>query len=336
MALRLLVNTGLLAIPIGGAVGTLLGLDAHRSATGQPPLFTSDGHPGTGGSTGGHDSTGGGASHPGTTNNGVTTKTYCDLSFGVSPPTQGESFTFNPNQWGVTDSTNGGLCMNVTTFNNETYATKNTAPEFSVTWQFDAGPNTQPVHAYSNLLVENVLPLTLEKISEINLDLHWTYGVGNTPAESTDDATLKANDLATNVAVDMFFDTDQKKAQNSSLAGFEVMVWFADYGASAQPFGLDKGAVTTKTIEGAEFSLYADTHTVAGGDQHVLTWVATEATEKFHGDLYPLITDLYTLKGETYPAKDDYMGIFQFGTEAFSSKQNVTFWCPTFSLDIKS
>lgn len=94
MALRLIVNAGLMALPIGGAVGTLLGIDAHRSATGQPPLFTSDGHSGTGGSTGGgHDSTGSDSTHPGTTNNGVTTTPYCDLSYGFTPPTQGESFT---------------------------------------------------------------------------------------------------------------------------------------------------------------------------------------------------------------------------------------------------
>ena len=94
MALRLLVNTGLLAIPIGGAVGTLMGLDAHRSATGQPPLFTPDGHSGSGGSSGGSgDSTGGGQGHTGTTDNGVTNTQYCELSYGVQPPTQGEAFT---------------------------------------------------------------------------------------------------------------------------------------------------------------------------------------------------------------------------------------------------
>lgn len=93
MALQLLVNAGLMALPIGGAVGTLLGIDAHRSSTGQPPLFTPDRHSGSGGSTGGHDSTGSDSGHPGTTNNGVTTKPYCDLSIGVAPPTQGEAFT---------------------------------------------------------------------------------------------------------------------------------------------------------------------------------------------------------------------------------------------------
>lgn len=79
--------------------------------------------------------------------------------------------------------------------------------------------------------------------------------------------------------------------------------------------------------------LYTGVH---NNEQNVLTWVASNTTEKFNGDLYPLITDLYTLKGSVYPSKEDYMGIFQFGTEAFSSKNNVTFWVPTLSIDIQS
>lgn len=93
MALRLLVNTGLLAIPIGGSVGALLGIDAHRSATGQPPLFTDDGNSNTGSGSGG-DSTGGGSGGSGsTTNNGVTNTQYCQNSYGISPPSDGQLYT---------------------------------------------------------------------------------------------------------------------------------------------------------------------------------------------------------------------------------------------------
>lgn len=71
-------------------------------------------------------------------------------------------------------------------------------------------------------------------------------------------------------------------------------------------------------------------------NQNVLTWITDDAlTEEFSGDLYPLISDLYTLSGSTYPAKSDYMGIFQFGTEAFSSTKNVTFGVTNLSVDIK-
>lgn len=93
MALTLLVNTLLLAIPLGGSVGTLVGIDAHLAATGQKPLFSSDGtSDGSGGSSGG--STGGGSGGSGsTTNNGLTNTQYCETSFGISPPSQGEQYT---------------------------------------------------------------------------------------------------------------------------------------------------------------------------------------------------------------------------------------------------
>ncbi|KAJ5669495.1 hypothetical protein N7462_010565 [Penicillium macrosclerotiorum] len=333
MALRLLVNTGLLAIPIGGALGTLFGIDAHRAATGQSPLFSNDGDSSTGGSGSGSDSTGGGTGGSGSiTNNGVTTTQYCELSWGISPPSDGQHYTLNPNQWGVTDSTSGSLCMNVTTNNNETYATSTTAPGFSVTWQYDTGPTSQPVHAFPNIMIDNILPIELGKMTEVNFDVHWTYGVGSVVAESTDDTALDNDDLQTNVAIDMFFDSDKETAQNSTKAKYEVMVWFADYGSSAQPIGLSSGAVTTKTLNGTTFNLYTGTNS---DEQNVLSWVAETTTQTFSGDLYPLITDLYTLSGDVYPSSSDYMGVFQFGTEAFSSTKNVTFWVPKLAIDIQ-
>lgn len=95
MALKLLVNASLLVIPIGGSLGALFGIDAHRSATGQAPLFHGDGSDGNGngGSTGG-GSTGGGSGDSGhTVNNGVTNSMYCQNSYGISPPSDGQLYT---------------------------------------------------------------------------------------------------------------------------------------------------------------------------------------------------------------------------------------------------
>ncbi|KAJ5721526.1 uncharacterized protein N7483_009460 [Penicillium malachiteum] len=337
MALSLLVNAVLLAIPLGGSVGTLVGIDAHLAATGQKPLFHSDGGDSSSGGSDGSGSsggsTGGGSGGNGsTTNDGVTVTRYCESSYGISPPSSGELFTFNPNQWGVTASTTGGLCMNVTTFNNETYPTKTTAPEWSVTWQYDVGPETQPVHAYPNIQVDDVLPLELENMDEIEFALHWTYGVGTTAASTTDETSLNTESLQCNVAIDMFFDSDKTTAQNSTSAEFEVMVWFARFGASSDPIGYSEGVVTTHTVNGTTFDLYSGTNS---NSQNVLTWIAANTTEEFSGDIYPLITDLYSLSGSNYPAKTDYMGIFQFGTEAFSADTNVTFSVSSLSIDIK-
>jgi hypothetical protein len=229
----------------------------------------------------------------------------------------------------------------VTTFDNGTYATKNTAPEFSVTWQYDPGPSTQPVHAFSNVMIDDGLPMSLEKIQHMKVDFHWTYGVGNTPAEATNEAELTAASVNTNVAIDMFM-SHEEKVESSSDYTHEVMVWFGKFGSAAHVIGQETGVVATKELNGTIFNLYSGQN---GKNQWVLTWLTSDSpndpaakgktTETFTGDLLPLITDLYSMTGEAYPSKSDYMGIFQFGTEAFSSSTNVTFWAPKFSVDLQ-
>ncbi|KAJ5089826.1 hypothetical protein N7532_008510 [Penicillium argentinense] len=335
MALSLIVNAGLAAIPIGGCLGTLFGIDAHRAANGQRPLFAPDPNEnkGTDAGGGGQDSTGGGSGGNGsTTNNGITNTQYCQHSYGISPPRKGdgETFTLNPNQWGLTDGTTGGLCMNVTTYNNMTYPTEYTAPDFSVTWKFNRGPDTQPVRAFPNIMVEEVLPVELDKIQELFLNLHWSYGLGNEIAESTSESDMTSNEVRTNVAIDMFFDSDKETAQNSTAAQFEVMVWFATFGVGTDPYGTKTS--TTRTLNGTEFNLYSGTR----DSQTILTWAAADITEEFRGDIYPLITDLYKLDGGLYPASSDYLGYFGFGTEAFSSDKEITFGVTDLEVNIKT
>ncbi|KAJ5780996.1 hypothetical protein N7457_006156 [Penicillium paradoxum] len=336
--LGLLVNTVLVGIPVGATVGALVGIDAHRAATGQKALFTGgnneDAIGSGGGGHGGHgsDSTGDGGGHESTAGTGVRNTQYCDLSYGITPPSKTEQYILNPNQWGVTStSTGNGLCMNVTTFNNQTYVPQ-TAPEFSVTWQFDPGPETAPVHGYPNVRIDDILPKALDTISELNLDLHWTYGLGDQPAESTDKQTLKDENLAANVAIDMFLDSDEDKAKNGTDAKFEVMVWFWMSSLVAQPHGWGKPEIN-RTLDGTTFTLYSGKN---DQDQQVLSWVTDVMTEKFTGDIYPLITDLYNLEGDEYPAKDDYLGSLSFGTETYSVDKNVTFSAKHYKIDIQT
>lgn len=76
MALQLLVNAGLLALPIGGSVGTLMGIDAHRQATGQRPLFYNE------------------ISNDGSiSRNGITNTRYCDLFNPITPKSNGQLYT---------------------------------------------------------------------------------------------------------------------------------------------------------------------------------------------------------------------------------------------------
>lgn len=83
MVFRWIINAGLLALPIGATVGVLMGMDLHRNAQGQAPLFTP--------APGGGKVDGGGSGSAG--DNRYKENTYCDLQVGVAPPSKGKKYT---------------------------------------------------------------------------------------------------------------------------------------------------------------------------------------------------------------------------------------------------
>ncbi|KAI6707854.1 hypothetical protein JHW43_009617 [Diplocarpon mali] len=310
MGARWLVNAVLLALPVGTTLGVLLGVDLHRHSTGQAPLFNDDTGSGVGG--------GGGS----ISDNGVTTSQYCQKQVGASPGSKGVQYILNTNQWGWEEGTPGAMCMNVTAFNNGTYATNTSAPDFTVTWQYPPGPETQPVHAFPNVQVAgSVLPKSLQNLQSINFELQWTYGLGNEPAATTDVAGLAASSVNTNVAIDMFLDRDAAQSTNSSLADYEVMVWLATFGEAAQPIGLQTGIVSTKVINGTTFNLYTGKN---GIGQNVLTWEAAEMTENFVGDIAPLLLELNSIPAANFSTDGLTLGHLGVGSEAFSAARNIT------------
>lgn len=307
MGVLWLLNIVLIAFPVCTTVGVLLGVQTHRVAIGKPPLFV---------------------------DNGIKSKSYCQKTLGISPPSKGDHYTLNPNQWGVKTGDEGSLCVNVTTFNNETYATEATAPEFAVTWQYEPGPETAPVHAFPNCKVANqILPTSFKSIDKLLLDLEWTYGIGNNTAVSTSKTDLEANLVNTNVAIDIFSDSDKTKATNTEKAGIEIMVWFAAYGPATQPLGMADGPVETRTVEGISFDLYANENDIG---QKVFTWYSDTPIHKFNGDLMPLLDRLMAIDKPEYPKAGDYLGYMSLGSEALSANKTVTFHVPKLAIDVQT
>ncbi|PHH78488.1 hypothetical protein CDD80_6756 [Ophiocordyceps camponoti-rufipedis] len=322
---RWLVNVGLLALPIAATLGILIGLQAHRQALGQQPLFSPP----------------------------IITKwveqTYCQRYHGVRPDTKGQQYTrlssvpcshnqpltlaVNPNQWGIETGDPGFLCMNVTTYDNQTYATKTTAPQFKVFWQYPSFTDQRSVHAFPNIkLDDDVLPVKLQRVQEIDVDFQWTMRLDNDtgPTSSLDD--FKKANVNSNVAIDMFVDKDKEKAKDAEKADFEVMVWFAAIGPATFAIGQKEGPIMSKNVDGTNFNLFYGQN---DRKQHVLTWKSTSNADEFHGDLAPLINEVLDTNRPGFPSSSDYLGYFSFGSEAYFSNKPVTFSVPSLSIDIR-
>jgi hypothetical protein len=305
-----LLSGALILLPIAITVGIYVGIESQK-------IFN-------GGFDGSYGVPGSGNSNP--DRKVAETNMYCQKLIGIRPA--GSRFTYNPNQWGLSANEESGLCLNVTT---GLLASKSKyADPFSVTWNFTQGPPTQPVRAFPNALLEGAenLPIPLNKIKEIPVDVAWTYGIGDSNLTSTDEATLVAANVNANVAIDMFMDANSGDSTVTTSANHEVMVWFAKYGPATQPIGWDLGAQNTVSINGTSFGLYVGKN---GAGTNVWTWVASTVTNRFVGDILPLVTGLETANG---PAGADYLGYFGFGTEAYNSPTNVTFACSSLYIDV--
>ncbi|KAK5094891.1 hypothetical protein LTR24_003339 [Lithohypha guttulata] len=226
--------------------------------------------------------------------------------------------------------------MNVTQFNNNTYPTPNTAPQFSVTWQYPQGPATQPVHAFPNIKIDGqgkLFPTTINRIRSIPVDVEWTYGLGSTAAKTSDITGMAAANVNTNVAIDMFLDADMNSAQSTTSSKYEIMVWLATIGAATQPIGLAQGSVATEVINGTTFNLYFGQNSQK---QYVLTWSAATPVEKFIGDIAPLVSKVGQLGLPESPSSSVYLGYMGLGSEALWTPQEVTFDVSYLSMDVKT
>ena len=65
-----------------------------------------------------------------------------------------------------------------------------------------------------------------------------------------------------------------------------------------------------------------------------MTWIAATTTEKYVGDIAPLITKLSSVPNVDFPLASLYLGHLGMGSEAFSANVNVTFSMPVFSVDL--
>jgi phage tail tube protein FII len=108
----------------------------------------------------------------------------------------------------------------------------------------------------------------------LTVDVAWTYALGNTPKDTSDTPEFNSISLNTNVAIDMFFDSLSTNATDSTIAEYEIMVWFAHYGDGAQTIGNASGIVDTKVINTTTLYVFL----VSSATEVILTCIATSTT----------------------------------------------------------
>lgn len=154
------------------------------------------------------------------------------------------------------------LCLTTIQNENNTYPTNNTAPEFSITWEYpfhianESSPanETKPlIHAFPQAtLQDTALPITLLDLGALELEFSWTMGIGDDNAPETSVRRLESQGVNASVALDMYIDADPDKAGQGGLAGFEVIVFFAKYGLQ-DPVGFGNGTIVMSTkLNGVE------------------------------------------------------------------------------------
>jgi len=199
------------------------------------------------------------------------------------------------------------------------------------------------IHAFPQATLQDSknLPITLEDLGDLSLDFSWTMGIGDENAPLTSPRRLGAQETNATVALDMYIDADPDKAAAGGEAKFEMIILFAMYGLE-DPVGFGNGTiVTTATLAGNTFNLFAGQNDAL---QNVFSWVATEPITDFTGDISPLFNNILNLSsvkgfadlGVDLPAVGDYLGYVGFGTQAYNSLGHVTFWVPKLHVDLRS
>ncbi|KAK0112485.1 hypothetical protein ONS96_001722 [Cadophora gregata f. sp. sojae] len=219
-------------------------------------------------------------------------------------------YTFASNQWG--DDGSGSQCIKIA--NDET--------TFSATWIWSN--NSHLVHSFPNIKLDsNLLPLQLSSLSSLKIKASWAMA----PASSS--KSLEAINAAANVMIDLFLDSNPVSANSTTLPKYEIMIWLADFGGK-KPIGFSSSIKNPPRykLRNNTFTLYSGNNS---NGQYVYGWLASTNITDFDEDISPLLHYLWRHK---LIDDSNYLGIVQFGSEAFHAKAEVVFSAQDYKLSI--
>ncbi|KAJ5934253.1 hypothetical protein N7466_003800 [Penicillium verhagenii] len=199
--------------------------------------------------------------------------------------TTGSYIVYN-DLWGEAEATSGSQCVTVSSLSGSTIA-------WSTEWTWAGG--SSDVKSYASAALQFTAK-TLKSITSIKTTWDWSYSTTNIVAD---------------VSYDMFL-----ASTASGSDEYEIMVWLAALGG-AGPISSTGSAIATTTIGGVSFKLYSGPN----GDTTVYSFVATETTTSFSGDLLEFYTYLIDEEGLSSSL---YLVDVQAGTEPFTGSATLT------------
>ncbi|KAK4236496.1 glycoside hydrolase [Achaetomium macrosporum] len=194
----------------------------------------------------------------------------------------GNGYEVNNNNWGRSAASSGSQCTYVD-------GSSSNGVQWHTTWTWNGGENNVKSYAYSGRQVARGRKIA--SIGSMQTSVSWSYSNTN---------------IRANVAYDIFTAADPNHVNSSG--DYELMIWLARYG-NVYPIGSSVGTVN---VAGRAWELWVGYN----GAMKVFSFVAPSPINGFSANVKDFFNYLQNSQG--YPANDQYLIVFQIGTEPFT------------------
>ncbi|KAI1438271.1 endoglucanase [Xylaria sp. CBS 124048] len=215
-----------------------------------------------------------------------------DLCGQFSAYTSSNGYYFNNNAWG-SSAGSGSQCTHVDKL-------LNPGVQWHTQWNWAGGDSNVKSYPYSGRTLSKKQLVT--SIASMPTKAQWQYTGGNIRAD---------------VAYDLFTAADPN--HDTSSGDYELMIWLARKGG-VYPIGPSTGTVN---VAGKNWELFIGYN----GKTKVFSFVAPSELDDFESDVKPFFG--YITEHQGYPASQQYLLTFQFGSEPFTGSDaqfNVWYW----------
>lgn len=215
-----------------------------------------------------------------------------------------DGYELNNNTWGLHSATSGSQ---------STHYDGPSGPgiAWSSDWEWHGGENNVKSYVYGARQFDRPL---VSDIKSLPTQVSWGYN---------------RNDVRANVAYDIF--TDPDKNHKNSSGQYELMIWLGVFGG-VWPISEAKRPIARINICGYDWDVYFGYN--HGGAMKVYSFLPVFGNiSQFSADVKYFFD--YLTHEHQFPAHEQHMLIYQFGTEAFTGGP-ASFIVPQFIADVKT